>query len=153
MDMALKQVGGIDLAALLADADAMANLAAGVLPVQARNVLFNGATWERWRNPNVFKSPSAVVITSETTIWTPGAGKKFRLMGGVITQGVVTGAITFKDNTAGATIIIIPPNTIGVAIAFALGGNGFLSAAANNVLTATGASTETVTGFLFGCEE
>jgi hypothetical protein len=153
MDMALKQIGSIDIAALIADADAMANLAAGVLPIQARNVLFNGATWERWRNPNVFKNLSAVVITAEATIWTPTAGKKFRLIGGLLTQGVATGAVTLKDGTGGSTIVILPPHTIAQAVAFSLGGNGFLSAAANNVLSAIGASTETLTGFIFGCEE
>lgn len=153
MDMEIRRIGGVDIAALIADADAMANLAAGVLPVQARNVLFNGATWERWRNPNVFKSLSAVVVTAETTIWTPAAGKKFRLMGYILSQGVATGAVTLKDNTAGSTIHIIPQNTIGVYIVSPGFGNGQLSAAANNVLTATGASTETLTGMVFGTEE
>jgi hypothetical protein len=153
MDMSLRQVGAIDLAALLADADALANLAAGGFNVVTRNYMYNGATWDRWRNPIVFKSLSAVVITSETTIWTPTAGKKFRFMGGLITQGVATGAVTLKDNTAGSTILILPPHTIAQAVAFSLGGNGILSAAANNVLTATGASTETLTGFIYGTEE
>lgn len=114
---------------------------------------YNGASWDRQRTPVVFKILNAVVITSETTIWTPTAGKKFRLMGYVLTQGVATGAVILKDNTAGATIYIIPPNTIGVVIPQANLGNGILSAAANNVLTATGASTETLTGVVFGTEE
>lgn len=114
---------------------------------------FNGSTWDRERTPNVFKTLSAVVITSETTIWTPAGGKKFRLMGFCLAQGVATGAVTLKDNTAGSTILIIPPNTIGVYMISPPMGNGILSAAANNVLTATGASTETLTGFVFGTEE
>lgn len=119
----------------------------------AQQLVFNGATWDRLRAPNVFKNLSAVVITSETTIWTPAAGKKFRLMGFCLTQGVATGAVVLKDNTAGTTILIIPPQTIAVAFASPPMGNGILSAAANNVLTATGASTETLTGFVFGTEE
>lgn len=114
---------------------------------------FNGATWDRLRIPTVFKSLNAVVITSETTIWTPGASKKFRLMGFCLAQGVATGAVTLKDNTAGSTILIIPPNTIGVTFVSPPMGNGILSAAQNNVLTATGASTETLTGYVFGTEE
>lgn len=104
------------------------------------------------RSPLVFKSASATVITSETTVWTPAAGKKFRLMGFCLTQGVATGAVTLKDNTAGTTIFTVPQNTLGAALCVQLG-NGILSAAANNVLTATGVSTETITGTFFGLEE
>lgn len=102
--------------------------------------------------PDTFKNVSAVVITTEQTVWTPASGKKFRLQGYCLAQGVVTGAITLKDNTAGTTILVIPPNTAGVAVHVPLG-NGILSAAANNVLTAIGASTETITGFFYGSEE
>lgn len=115
--------------------------------------VFNGVTWERFRTAPIYKNISAVVITSETTIWTPAAGKKFRLMGFCISQGVATGAVTLKDNTAGSTILLIPQNTLGQAVCVSLSVNGILSAAANNVLTATGASTETITGFIFGTEE
>lgn len=109
--------------------------------------------WDRQRTVTVYKTVSALVVTTETTVWTPAALKRFRLMGFCLTQGVVTGAITLKDNTAGATILVIPPNTIGVSQCSPALGNGYLSLAANNVLTATGASTETVSGFFFGTEE
>jgi hypothetical protein len=127
----------------------------GTVPpaTRALRYMFNGSTWDRTRNPNVFKSLSAVVVTTETTIWTPTSGKKFRLMGFCLAQGVATGAVTLKDNTAGTTILVIPQNTVGVAVCSPVLGNGILSAAANNVLTATGASTETLTGFVFGTEE
>lgn len=117
------------------------------------NMLYNGTSWDRQRTPIVFKNLSAVLITAESTVWTPAAGKKFRLMGYCLAQGVVTGAITLKDNTAGTTILIIPQNTIGVAICSPVMWNGILSATTNNVLTATGTATETITGFLFGTEE
>lgn len=121
--------------------------------VDSWSYLYNGASWDRQRVPIVFKNLSAVLITAETTIWTPTAGKKFRLMGFCLAQGVVTGAITLKDNTAGTTILIIPQNTIGVSFCSPAVGNGILSATINNVLTATGAATETITGFIFGTEE
>src|SRR5271154_3473343 len=82
------------------------------LPRLSYGMVFNGNTWDRLRTPNIFKTLSSVTISSETTIWTPASGKKFRLMGWCITQGTVTGAITIKDNTGGTTILIIPPQTI-----------------------------------------
>lgn len=124
-----------------------------VFTIGADQLVFNGQFWDRLRTPKVFTPLSAVVITSETTIWTPAAGKKFRLMGFCLAQGVATGAVTLKDNTAGTTILVIPQNTIGVFMLSPPMGNGILSAVANNVLTATGASTETLTGFVFGTEE
>lgn len=77
--------------------------------------VYNGTSWDRQRTPTVFKTLSAVVITSETTVWTPTSGKKFRLMGFCLTQGVATGAVTFKDNTGGTVIFTLPANTIGVS--------------------------------------
>lgn len=121
--------------------------------VESFSAVYNGANFERLRTPNVFKQLSAVLITAETTIWTPAGGKKFRLMGFVIAQGVLTGAITLRDNTAGTIILTIPQNTVGVAFASPNMGNGILSAAANNVLTAQGVATETITGYFFGTEE
>ena len=103
--------------------------------------------------PNVFKPLSAVTITSETTIWTPAGGKKFRLMGFVITQGTVTGDITLRDDTAGSTILVIPANAVGQSSGYVPLGNGILSSTIDHVLTAQGASTETISGFVFGREE
>lgn len=121
--------------------------------VNGWNYVWNGTGWDRQRTPFIFKNLNALLITAESTVWTPAAGKKFRLMGYCLTQGVVTGAITLKDNTAGTTIMIIPPQTIAVAFCSNPMGNGILSAAANNVLTATGTATETITGYVFGTEE
>jgi len=114
--------------------------------------VLNGSSWDRLRTPTVFKSLNALAIGSEATIWTPAAGKKFRLMGYNLMTGTAAGSITLKDNTAGTTILIIPNATNGVPIQDSLG-NGILSAAANNVLTATGVATETLTGYVYGTEE
>lgn len=140
--------------ALVSAAPAFA--AGDALPSNAApSVLYDGGANGYFvaRTPVVYKSLSAVVITSETTIWTPAAGKKFRLMGFCLSQGVATGAVTLKDNTAGTTIFTIPQNTVGVQNCFSLPGNGIVSATANNVLTATGVSTETLTGTVYGTEE
>jgi hypothetical protein len=119
----------------------------------AIDTAYNGQTLTRVRSPNKFISLNSVVITSETTIWTPAAGKKFRLMGFVLTGGVAAGNIVLKDNTGGSTILVIPVGTIGATIASPPMGNGIFSAAAGNVLTATGASTQTLSGYVFGTEE
>lgn len=106
----------------------------------------------RERIADTFKNVSATIAT-EQTIWTPTSGKKFRLMGFVLTQGVLANAITLKDNTAGTTILTIPANTLGTALVSPPMGNGILSAAANNVLTATGGTGQTISGYVFGTEE
>lgn len=105
------------------------------------------------RTPTKFVPIAAAVISPEVAIWTPAAGKKFRFMGIYFAEGVITGAITLKDGLAGATIFRLPALTINVGVMFLLPGNGILSAAVNNALTATGVATETLDGTIFGCEE
>ncbi len=121
------------------------------MTVATRYLLYNGSTWDRPRTPSIFKPQSAVSIASEATVWTPTSGKKFRLIGGVITASVA-GNITLKDNTAGTTIMVVPVSA-GVPVVIPPMGNGILSAAANNVLTATGPAASTLSGTLFGTEE
>jgi hypothetical protein len=143
--------GAMLLAALVLSTAALA--ADTVQAAWAPSLLWDPTGFSIPRNATVYKNLSAVVITAETTIWTPAAGKKFRVMGFCLTQGVATGAVTLKDNTAGTTILIIPQNTLGQAICMPIAANGIQSATAANVLTATGVSTETLTGFVYGTEE
>ena len=106
------------------------------------------------RTPSVFKPLSAVAINPEATIWAPAAGTKFRLMGGNIASSVA-GNVTLRDNTAGTIIAVVPCGVAGVAYPI-FGddpGNGILSAAANNVLTATGPASSTLSGTVFGTQE
>lgn len=113
----------------------------------------DSASRSKMKTPIIFKPLNALVINPEVPIWTPAAGKRFRLMGFIFAQGVVTGAILLKDGVAGTTIFTIPQHTVGVLFASPPLGNGILSVAANNVLTATGVATETLTGTAFGTEE
>jgi hypothetical protein len=113
---------------------------------------FSGSAWERIRTPKVFKTISAVTITNETTVWTPAAGKKFRLMGFALSAGTAAGNITVRDGSAGSTVLIIPKMPADTPLT-ANFGNGILSAAVNNVLTVQGASTETLSGTIWGTEE
>ena len=117
----------------------------------AAQMVWNGATWDRERTPNVFKVVALTAATAETTIWTPAVGKKFRLMGFILTCGAAS-TLTFKDNTAGSTIFAArgatdtPISPDGMR-------NGILSAVANNVLTVTRGTSATLDGVVFGCEE
>ncbi len=104
------------------------------------------------RTPNAFKSVLAGV-GAEQTIWTPAAGKRFRILGYSFYTSTAQGAITLKDNTAGPGILIIPNSPLNTPICYNLPGNGYLSLAANNVLTATGAATQILAGTIFGTEE
>lgn len=106
----------------------------------------------RGMSADTFKNVSALVVTSEQTVWTPASGKKVRLQGFCLTQGVATGAITLRDGSGGSTILTIPQHTVGAALWVDLD-NGILLSAADRVLTAQGASTETITGFFYGTEE
>jgi hypothetical protein len=105
------------------------------------------------RQPSVFKPFSGTVITTETAIWTPGSGLSFRLMGFVVTQGVLTGDITVRDGLAGSTILVIPATPTGQPLPFTLGAVGILSGTPDNALTFQGSATETVSGFVYGAEE
>jgi hypothetical protein len=116
-------------------------------------MLYNGQVLLRQRQPGVFINLTAVSVAAEATIWTPASGRRFRLMGFVLTAGTVAGNITIKDNTAGTTILVIPFGTAAGTIISPPMGNGILSAAANNVLTATGTATQTLSGYVFGTEE
>lgn len=139
------------------NADALAVGTAGWLRMIAEQYGYSPSAgvglWERLRNANKFIPLSAVAVGAEATIWTPAAGRKFRLMGFCLTAGVAGGAVTIKDNTGGTTILVLPTTTAGTPVVSPQMWNGILSAAANNVLTATGIATETLSGFLFGTEE
>lgn len=137
----------LPVAAALADATANPTVPA----VGTHGMVFNGATWDRQRVANVFKSQVALSVATEATWWTPTAGKKFRLMGGMFT-GSVAGDYVVRDNTAGATIAVIPIGVAGTPFFFDLG-NGILSATINNVLTIDGPAISTASGTLFGTEE
>lgn len=104
------------------------------------------------RNPNKFITLNNVVITAQTPIWTPAAGKKFRLMGYVLTAGVVAGNVILQDG-ASTTIYLIPFGAIAQTIVSTDLGNGILSSTAAQALNATGQSTQTLSGTIFGIEE
>lgn len=117
-------------------------------------LLFNGATWDRARTPAVFKDLSAVTIDTIVTVWMPAAGKKIRLMGGVISASAAVNVL-FEDNAAGAGNFVFrtPKLLADTPFVFTLGGNGKLLSLADRVLKATGSAAANITGTLYGTEE
>lgn len=113
--------------------------------------LFNGASWDRQRTPNVYKTVAAVAVTAGTpvTIWTPAAGKKFRLMGFHLGTTVAAGIILL-DNAAEVLRVLA---SAGVSFMSPELDNGYLSTAANNPLKVNVTVTGNVSGFVYGTEE
>ena len=131
--------------------------------------LYNPTTglYETLRTPTTYKNALGQA-TGNTALWTPTAGKKFRILGFTIfvPVGAVNGAadnlVTLKD---GATTIydlffIAAANTTSVITQFTvyLPGNGFLSSAVNNVLnincsSANGFTTYGLYVTVWGTEE
>jgi hypothetical protein len=111
------------------------------------------------RDPQLYKKPyiitplSAVNINAEATLWTPAGGKRFRLIGGLVSIGTAAGNVIFKDGAGGATFLILPQGALNDPFPFRLGDAGYLSAAVNNPLRAQGAATATISGHIYGYEE
>lgn len=118
--------------------------------------VWNGATVDRVRGPNVFKDINAVAVTAGTPVgvWTPAAGKHFRLMGYHVSLSVA-GAVIFKDGGNGSAVIFrtgAMPAGQGQVSPWI--GNGYLGVgAAASPLQIDVSATGAVTGFVFGCEE
>jgi hypothetical protein len=139
--------GVLDPAAL---ADALSNPTTLVFGALAH--LWNGATWDRQRKATTFKVVDLAAGTTETTIWTPASGKKFRLMGLQLRIGSTAAKLTFRDGTGGTTILVmdLPANTFLQPMPL---GQGILSATADNVLTVTRSASTLLVGTVWGCEE
>jgi len=107
---------------------------------------------EQERTPTVFKAVKGVVVTAGTpvAIWTPAAGKRFRLMGWTFGISTASGAVYLNDGATNFAVVSCsmtspnePPDLR----------NGYLSAAVNNVLELDVASSCTVYGTVWGTEE
>lgn len=123
----------------------------GAFPVVLEAAISGTNIVDRLRVPVTFKTFNIAASSAETTIWTPAAGKKFRVQGFFLFSNTAT-VLTFKDGTGGTTIML---GGVAVNSQFQSSpmGNGILSAAANNLLTLTCASASTVNGTVYGTEE
>jgi hypothetical protein len=133
-----------------------ANFGAGAAAASAQYVSTSGpqagANWAAIRTPVVFKPIAAVAVTAGTpvAVWTPAAGKKFRVMGYALSLSVA-GSVILKDATT--EILRTPLMAAGIGQPAPRMGNGILSATANNVLNADVSATGSISGFVFGTEE
>jgi hypothetical protein len=107
-------------------------------------------THERLRTMDTLKAIDNLVVTGgvDTTIWTPAAGKRFRLLAWCLQFSL---AQTYRLKEESTTIIGI--NGGGDKPTNFLPGNGYLSLAADNRLRIYGPAGFTVWGYLAGTEE
>lgn len=99
--------------------------------------------------PNIFKMVDAVAIASDTAIWTPTSGKKFRLMGGLLSVIGAVGNVTLKDG--GTAFFVLPNITVATPFLFNLG-DGKLSSTTDNALKAGGGALQVLNGTVWGVE-
>lgn len=147
--------GGAGASVLLvavAAGDVLANPTA--LPQLAHQVVFNGATWDRRRAATVFKDLPAVAIVAATpaTVWTPAAGKRFRLMGGWLSSSVAT-TVVLKYAAANTTLFRTPVLVANTPWTLPDLGQGAMPGAVNDALKCDVLANATVTAVLFGVEE
>lgn len=121
---------------------------ASAADVRGFQLAYNGSTWDRRRSANTINYAQGIIPgTGTITVWTPASGKKFRLMSYVIDitgDAAVAGAakvsVEFLDGGVGFGVVrqIYLPATAGTTMGgYTFSdtlGNGYLSAAANNVL-------------------
>ena len=109
------------------------------------------------RLASVVKNVAAQAVTAGTpvSIWTPAAGKKFRVLAFMLSLSVA-GSVILKDGTTGAgatEFLRTPLMAAGAGLASPGLGNGYLSAAANNQCWIDVTATGSVSGFAVGVEE
>lgn len=104
------------------------------------------------RQAVVIKNIAAVAVTAGTpvTVWTPAAGKKFRILGFHVSLSVA-GSVLFKDATV--EFIRSPLMGAGVGQTSLPLGNGYISTAANAVLAIDASASGSVSGYVIGVEE
>lgn len=135
--------GNLDrIRAVTSNADAIPS-ELGNLAVFSYSAGFNGATFDRVRVANVFKTAFATAA-GETAVWTPTGGKKFRLMGYTISvagtlAATGTNRIQLLDGTGGTVIAnhiatLTDTTPTGDTQMGADWGQGFLSGAADRIL-------------------
>lgn len=105
----------------------------------------------------IFKPVNGVAIVAGTpaVVWTPTAGKKFRLVGWHLGATVAAASVIFKEGVAHAATGIQTPvlPLAGPSDSVDLLGGGYLSVAADNTLQVDVSVNSTITGMVWGYEE
>jgi hypothetical protein len=134
---------------------ATGDAAASAAVPAAAGLFYNGSTWDRARTPNVFKRLASTAVTAGTpaTIWTPSAGKKFRLLVIFLSNSAASQFI-FLDNATE----ILRGTSLGAGAQMSVGTNqlgytGLLSASADNPLKVDVTTSGNIAGFVAGTEE
>ncbi len=123
----------------------------GNLPVQLG--VSDGASIQVQRAANVFKYADAAAL-GDNVVWTPAAGKKFRLMGVVIQCGAVATDVYLKDGAAQISPVLkLAANQLVSLDGVFARSNGLLSAVANNVLNINLSAANPVGVWVSGTEE
>jgi hypothetical protein len=111
---------------------------------------FTGTGWDRVRGSKINKSAELTMTAGVAqSAWTPAAGKKFRLLGFILTIDT-TDRVVIRDGTTSIIPLKLVANT-PVAITLPL--NGILSNAANNTLQIITDLANTIRITAIGTEE
>lgn len=94
------------------------------------------------------------VVTAGTpaTVWTPAAGKKFRLVGYAVSVSAAAGVL-FKEGAGNTQIFRTPTLAINTPHELDRIAEGILSATVDNALKVDTTANATVTGSCWGYEE
>lgn len=114
--------------------DSTSDGSSGTGAIATTKMGWNGATFDRVRVGKVYKYIEYLNLANATatTVWTPSAGKKFRLMGVSISVSGTNSAAHLRDGAGGTIFYTVrAPGTDTKTFDF---GNGYLSSAVNNVL-------------------
>jgi len=121
------------------------------LKVGAIGLGYDGTTADMLRIANVFKSVDVSAKSSATTApWTPASGKKFRLMGGLLSAEDAE-TLTLVQGSSETTVFKI--DVLDEAPIYFDLGQGILGSTADGTLSINSGSGTTVVGVLFGMEE
>jgi len=126
--------------------------ATGALMVESCNLGFNGESWDRVRVGATVKILNNTAITAGTpvAVWTPASGKKFRVLKLQVYNLGSTTDVIFLDGGSEFIRVPVPADSQVQTIEF---GNGYLSSAADNVLSVDVAANTTLTIVAYGTEE
>lgn len=132
-----------------------------IMPASQKLLKPSTGAYESQRTLDTFKM-AAITAAGDSAIWTPTTGKRFRLMGFTffIPSTATTAAGSVVKIKDGATdlmnIVSVGASTGVIAQTVNLPGNGYLSAAVDNVLNLNISGAFTAGGItitLWGCEE